>query len=148
MDSYRRGKQVERNKTRPSVRAPYRGVLPVIWAIGGLLFLLVLPFGWDAGLAVVVVTHLFFAGIIHIDIKAQRRQGVDWGLSRHLWFGAAVVFPFVALIYYVYSGRRVAAENERRNTGNGDVETDKVDASDNNANASSADTDVAGGSPD
>lgn len=116
MDSYRRGKQVDRNKTRPRVRAPYRGILPIIWAIGGILFLLVLPFGWDAGLAVVFVMHLFFAGIIHIDIKAQRRQGLKWGLWRHLWFGAAFVFPFVALVYYLYSGRRVAAENDQRNT--------------------------------
>lgn len=121
MDSYRRGKQVDRNRTRPRVRAPYRGVLPIIWAIGAVLLVLTSLFiGPDAALAVVFVMHLFFAGIIHLDIKVQRRQGLEWGLWRHLWFGVAVVFPFVALVYYVYSGRKVRAENERRNTGEAD----------------------------
>jgi hypothetical protein len=74
-------------------------------------------FTWDALLAVVLVMHIFFSGLIYADIKVLRRQGLDWGISRHLWFGAALVLPFVALAYYVYSGRRIRAENEQRNTG-------------------------------
>ncbi|SEO87671.1 hypothetical protein SAMN04487948_106113 [Halogranum amylolyticum] len=121
MDSYRRGKQVERDQTRPRVRSRYRPILPVIWTIGTVLAFLVLPFGWDAVVAVVFVLHLFFAGLVHGDIRALRRQGLEWGFTRHLWFAAAFVLPLVALAYYVYSGRRIAAENERRNTGDGEA---------------------------
>lgn len=143
MDSYRRGKQVDRNRTRPRVRAPYRGILPLIWVIGAVLLVVAALFvGPDGALAVVLVMHLFFAGVIHIDIKAQRRQGLEWGLWRHLWFGVAIVFPFVALVYYVYSGRKVRAENSRRNTGKteGEVEDDGTDED--------AVTSRTGGSPD
>ena len=136
MDSYRRGKQVDRNNVRARVRAPYRGVLPLIWAIGAVLLLVVSLFvGPDGALAVVFVMHLFFAGIIHLDIKVQRRQGLEWGLWRHLWFGAAVVFPLVALVYDLYSGRKVRAENERRNTGTADTDESEGDGD------SSGDTD-------
>lgn len=115
MDSYRRGKQVERNRTRPRVRSLYRNILPVIWAIGAVLAFLVLPFGWDATFAVVLVMHIFFAGLVYADIKGLRRQGLDWGFTRHLWFAAAFTLPFVAPAYYLYSGRRIERENERRN---------------------------------
>lgn len=129
MDSYRRGRQVERDQTRPKVRPRYRGILPVIWGIGAVLAFVAGMFGWDALLAVVVVMHIFFSGLIYADIKVLRRQGLDWGVSRHLWFGAALVLPFVALAYYVYSGRRIRAENDRRNTGERNP-ADKDDESD------------------
>lgn len=115
MDSYRRGRDVERNRTRPKVRPRYRGILPVIWGIGAVLAFLAGMFGWSPLVAVVLVMHIFFAGLIYADIKVLRRQGLDWGLSRHLWFGGALTLPFVALVYYVYSGRRIRAENDRRN---------------------------------
>lgn len=132
MDGYRRGADVERNQRRPTVSSPYRRILPVIWALGGVLFVGVLPFGWSAGIAVVLVLHMFFGGLVFADIQSLRRQGLDWGLTRHLWFGAAFIIPFIALLYYVYSGRRVTAENERRNAGSDDRvgATESVDASD------------------
>ncbi len=96
------------------MRGPYRPILPVVWALGGVILLVVLPFGIDAALAVLLVTHLFFAGLVRADIKALRRQGLEWGYTRHLWFGAAFGLPFAAPAYYLYSGRRIRAENERR----------------------------------
>lgn len=139
MDSYRRGKQVERDQTRPRVKPLYRNILPVIWAIGVVLAVLVLPFGWDAAFAVVFVLHLFFAGLVHADIKSLRRQGLDWGYSRHLWFGAAFALPLVALAYYVYSGRRVKRENERRNLRERPESVESADSTESTESTESAD---------
>jgi hypothetical protein len=117
MDEYRRGTQVtrEREKRRNRVTPLYRRILPVLWAVGTVLFLFFAAWRGPApSLAVVVVMHVFFAGLIRGDIRALRRQGLEWGFSRHVWFAAALVLPFVALVYYVYSGRRVRRVNEER----------------------------------
>jgi len=78
---------------------------------------------------VLLVSHLFLAGLVRQDIKSIRKQGVEWGFSRHLWFAATLVFPLVAPAYYLYSGRVVRRENERRKhrQGLGD-DTDDADA--------------------
>lgn len=112
----------------------YRRVLPVIWGIGAVI-ILVLSF-LNIGFGVVVravagvflITHVFFAGLIRADIKSLRRQGVDWGHSRHLWFGAAFTLPFVALAYYWYSGRVVRRANESRDAAAGGDAGDASDA--------------------
>jgi hypothetical protein len=96
-------------------------VIPVVWGIGAVLFLVVLGFDVAAAFAVVLVTHVFFAGLIRADIKSLRRQGVDWGFSRHLWFAGAFTLPFVAPAYYWYSGRVVRGENEERGVAAEDV---------------------------
>lgn len=119
-DGYRRGRNVEQDGDDWAVSGRYRPILPVIWGIGAVLFLVVGWFDVRAALAVVLVTHLFFAGLIRADIKSLRRQGVDWGHSRHLWFGAAFTLPFVALAYYWYSGRVVRRENDARGVGDGE----------------------------
>ncbi|MFC6825349.1 hypothetical protein [Halopelagius fulvigenes] len=129
-DGYRRGRDVERERDDPSVSGVYRPILPVIWGIGAVLFLVVGWFDLRGALAVVLVTHLFFAGLIRADIKSLRRQGVDWGHSRHLWFGAAFTLPFVALAYYWYSGRVVRRANESRGVGDADDADDGRGASD------------------
>lgn len=116
-DGYRRGRAVERDAEEWSVSGVYRPILPVIWGIGAVLFLGVGWFDLRGAAAVVLVTHLFFAGLIRADIKSLRKQGVDWGHSRHLWFGAAVALPFVAPAYYWYSGRVVRRVNESRRAG-------------------------------
>ncbi|KTG30789.1 hypothetical protein [Haloferax profundi] len=116
-DEYRRGKKVERERQQKRRRASgrYRGVLPVIYAIGFVLFTVVSLFiGPEPAFAVYLVTHLFYAGLIRGDINSLRQQGIDWGFSRHLWFGAAFALPFVAPAYYLYSGRVIRRENESR----------------------------------
>lgn len=117
MDSYRRGRDADRGGDGWSERrlvAPYRKLVLLIWVLGIPLLVLSIPVGDGAGLVVMLVTHLFIAGFVRSDIKAMRRQGYEWGWTRHLWFGAAFALPFVAPAYYLYSGRRIRAENERR----------------------------------
>lgn len=116
-DEYRRGREVERERQQKQRRADgrYRGILPVIYAIGFVIFTAVSLFvGPQPAFAVYLVTHVFYAGLIRADIKTLRRQGIDWGFSRHLWFGAAFALPFVAPVYYLYSGRVLRRENESR----------------------------------
>ncbi|AFK19470.1 hypothetical protein E6P09_11860 [Haloferax mediterranei ATCC 33500] len=116
-DEYRRGRAVERErqgKQRP-VRGRYRGVLPIIYAIGLVIFTVVsLYIGPEPAFAVYLVTHVFYAGLVRADINSLRGQGIEWGLSRHLWFGAAFALPFVAPAYYLYSRRVIRRENESR----------------------------------
>ncbi|ELZ95437.1 hypothetical protein [Haloferax sulfurifontis] len=119
-DEYRRGTAVERERQRKQrpARGRYRGVLPVIYAIGFVMFTAVsLYIGPEPAFAVYLVTHVFYAGLIRADIRSLRGQGIDWGASRHLWFGAAFALPFVAPAYYVYSGRVIRRENESRDLG-------------------------------
>ena len=116
-DEYRRGREVERERQQKDRRARgrYRGVLPVIYAIGFVIFTVVSLFiGPEPAFAVYLVTHLFYAGLVRADINSMRGQGIDWGFSRHLWFGAAFALPFVAPAYYLYSGRVLRRENESR----------------------------------
>lgn len=126
-DGYRRGRRVEEGR-RQRVGSVYRKLLLIIWTIGTVIALAVFGANVSAALAVVVVMHIFFSGIIWVDIRALRKQGVEWGLSRHLWFASALVFPFVTLLYCWYVGRVVRRENERRgyateaNDGGGTVE--------------------------
>jgi hypothetical protein len=98
------------------VNPRYRPVIVVVWGIGlAILFVLSLFSQAAATIPwVVLVSHLALAWLVRLDIKSIRRQGVEWGYSRHLWFGATVVFPLVAPAYYLYSGRVVGRENERR----------------------------------
>ena len=103
-----------REERRPAVRPRYRRLLPVVWGVGAVLFVVALGFGPAPGLAVVGVMHVFFLGLIWADIAALRRQGVNWGASRHLWLVAALLLPFAAPAYYVVSGRKVRTTNERR----------------------------------
>ncbi len=133
MDSYRRGKDVNRYERarNPKVDAPYRPLVLLVWVIGVVLLLVTSPLGPQAGLGVLVVTHICFAGFVRADISTLRRQGLDWGFSRHLWFAGALVLPFVAPVYYLYCGRRVAAENRARGydengdgDGDGEAETE------------------------
>lgn len=120
-DEYRRGKQVE-EKREPKVGSVYRRLLLIIWTLGTVIALLVPAFGvgWPGIFAVVAVMHAFFAGLIWLDIRSLRRRGVEWGLSRHLWFASAIVFPLVALAYCWYVKRVVRRENERRGYGDGE----------------------------
>ncbi|MFC6726148.1 hypothetical protein ACFQE1_17620, partial [Halobium palmae] len=69
--------------------------------------------------AVYLVTHVFLAGFVRTDIIALKRQGLDWGPTRHVWFAATLVLPLVAPAYYLYAGRRIERENERRGFGAG-----------------------------
>ncbi|MDS0292600.1 hypothetical protein [Halogeometricum luteum] len=112
-DGYRRGRRAE-TEGRRRVGSVYRRLLLVIWTIGTVIALAVFGANVSGALAVVVVMHIFFSGIIWADIRALRKQGVEWGLSRHLWFASALVFPFVTLVYCWYVGRIVRRENERR----------------------------------
>lgn len=116
-DEYSRGREVEDRKQRqPAVSPLYRPIIAVVWAIGVVIAFVTTLFGAfpETTLWVVFVSHLFLAGLVRQDIASIRKQGVDWGLSRHLWFAATLVFPLVAPLYYVYSGRVVNRENERR----------------------------------
>lgn len=142
MDQYRRGRDVERHDPRrPRVQAPYRPLIMLVWVIGAVLFLLGVPIGPQAALAVVLVTHVFFAGFIRTDIKILRHQGIEFGAWRHLWFGAALVLPFVAPVYYLYVGRRVRAENRRRgyDGDGGEVGSDDAAAHDADESTPTAD---------
>ncbi|ELZ98740.1 hypothetical protein C440_00250 [Haloferax mucosum ATCC BAA-1512] len=116
-DEYRRGTAVERErqgKQRPA-RGRYRGILPTIYAIGLVMFTVVSAYlGPEPAFAVYLVTHVFYAGLIHGDINSLREQGIEWGVSRHLWFGAAFTLPFVVPAYYLYSRRVIRRENESR----------------------------------
>ena len=112
-DGYRRGRQVEQEGRR-RVQSVYRRLLLVIWVIGTVIALAVFGANVSGALAVVVVMHVFFSGLIWADIRTLRKQGVEWGLSRHLWFSSALVFPFVTLLYCWYVGRVVRRENEQR----------------------------------
>ncbi|RDI70323.1 hypothetical protein [Halopelagius longus] len=139
-DGYRRGRDVERERDDSTVSGRYRQVLPVIWGTGAAVILVLsfLNIGFGVVLraiaGVFLVTHIFFAGLIRADIKSLRRQGVDWGHSRHLWFGAAFTLPFVALAYYWYSGRVVRRVNESRGVADAgdasDADNGRQDASD------------------
>lgn len=130
-DGYRRGRQVEQKRS-PRVRSVYRTLLLLIWTIGTVLALAVFGANVSGALVVVVVMHIFFSGIIWADIRALRKQGVEWGLSRHLWFASALVFPFVTLAYCWYVQRVVRRENERR--GYADGETEDGETNDDGAN--------------
>ena len=114
-DGYRRGRQVEEQR-EPRVGSVYRRLLLIIWGLGAVILLVVPAFGvgWTGIFAVVLVMHAFFAGLIFLDIRSLRQQGVEWGYSRHLWFSSALVFPFVTLVYCWYVARVVRRENERR----------------------------------
>ena len=113
-DEYRRGRAVTRGETRPEVRSRYRRLLPVVWGVGAVLFVVALGFGPLPGLAVVGVMHVFFFGLIRADIASLRRQGVNWGVTRHVWLAAALLLPFAVPAYYVVSGRKMRTTNERR----------------------------------
>ncbi|WP_396612469.1 hypothetical protein ACH9L7_04125 [Haloferax sp. S1W] len=116
-DEYRRGRAVERErkKRNRAVSGRYRGVIPVIYGIGLIIFLGASLFiGPESAFAVYLVTHLFYAGLIRGDIKSLRKQDIDWGFSRHAWFGAALTLPFVAPAYYLYSRRVIHRENQSR----------------------------------
>jgi hypothetical protein len=119
-DEYSRGRDEESRQARETkVNPRYRPVVVAVWGVG-LVILFVLSLFSQAGATipwVVLVTHLSLAWLIRLDIKSIRNQGVEWGLSRHVWFGAAVVFPLVAPAYYLYSGRVVDRENDRRRRG-------------------------------
>jgi membrane-bound ClpP family serine protease len=125
-DGYRRGRQVEEQR-EPRVGSVYRRLLLIIWGLGAVILLVVPAFGvgWTGIFAVVLVMHGFFAGLIFLDIRSLRQQGVEWGYSRHLWFSSALVFPFVTLVYCWYVARVVRRENERRGyTDDGAAEDD------------------------
>jgi hypothetical protein len=116
-DEYRRGRKVERERQQKQrkARGRYRGVLPVVYAIGFVIFTVVsLYIGPEPAFAVYLVTHLFYAGLIRADINSLRNQGIEWGFSRHLWFGAAFTLPFIVPAYYLYSRRVIRRENEAR----------------------------------
>jgi hypothetical protein len=135
-DEYSRGRAAEeRQQRQPSVNPLYRPIIIVVWALGVVLaFVTTLFAGFpQTTLFVVGTCHLFLAGLVQRDIASIRKQGVDWGHSRHLWFAATLVFPLVAPLYYLYSGRVVERENERRKRKRGIV--DDADASDTAADA-------------
>jgi hypothetical protein len=115
-DEYRRGEQVEKLRERePPVNSLYRPVVLLIWLTGiPILLAATYLFGPFLGLVVVAVVHIFVGGMIFADIRHLRSQGLDWGLSRHLWFGAGVGLPLVAPVYYLYAKRRIDAENRTR----------------------------------
>ena len=116
-DEYSRGREAEQRQQRqPAVSPLYRPIILVVWAIGVVIAFVMTLFSNAASttLWVVLISHLFLAGLVRQDINSIRKQGLEWGLSRHVWFAATLVFPLVAPLYYVYSGRVVARENERR----------------------------------
>lgn len=129
-DEYSRGRVEEKRQHRqPKVNPRFRPVIVVVWGVG-LAILFVLSLFSQAGATlpwVILVSHLALAWLVRLDIKSIRKQGVDWGYSRHVWFGATVVFPLVAPAYYLYSGRVVGRENERRKRvqGRSDDEVDE-----------------------
>jgi hypothetical protein len=115
-DEYRRGAQVAKERERPPpVRSLYRPVVLLVWLTGiPILLVATYLFGPVLGFVVVGVVHIFVAGMLWADIRALRQQNLEWGLSRHLWFGAAVGLPLVGPAYYLYAGRKIDAENRRR----------------------------------
>lgn len=113
-DNYRRGRRAQRNQKRPKVNGFFRPLLPVIWGIGAVLFVVAIGIQIQAALAVILVTHLFFVGLVWVDMKSLRRQGLDFGNWRFAWALAALVLPFAALAYWFYAGRRIGAENRSR----------------------------------
>jgi hypothetical protein len=116
-DEYSRGREVEgRQQRQPRVNPLYRPIIIVVWAVGVVLSLVTTLFAGfpQTTFWVVLVSHLFLAGLVQRDIASIRKQGVEWGFSRHVWFAATLVFPLVAPLYYLYSGRVVGRENERR----------------------------------
>lgn len=132
MDSYLRGEDVDADTDprQSPVRSPYRRLVGIVWAVGVVLLLLAPLAGAQGIAAVYLVTHVFLAGFVRTDVLALRRQGLDWGASRHLWFAAALVLPLVAPAYYLYAGRRIDAENERRGFGGEGVDGADADADD------------------
>lgn len=138
-DRYVRGEDAgssnDEAKHRSRVRAPYRKLVGIIWVVGVALLLLA-PLAGVQGIAgVYVATHVFLAGFVRWDLLALRRQGLDVGFSRHLWFAATLVLPLVAPAYYFYSGRRVETGNERRGLG---VEREEGDGTEEDGEASPA----------
>jgi membrane-bound ClpP family serine protease len=135
-DGYRRGRQTEQER-EPRVGSVYRRLLLIIWGLGAVILLVVPAFGvgWTGIFAVVLVMHAFFAGLIFLDIRSLRQQGVEWGYSRHLWFSSALVFPFVTLVYCWYVARVVRRENERRGY---DAESEASDDADETRDAADA----------
>ena len=116
-DEYSRGREAEgRQHRQPAVNPLYRPIILVVWAVGlAIAFVTTLFAAFpETTFWVVLVSHLFLAGLVRQDITSIRKQGVEWGLSRHVWFAATLVFPLVAPAYYLYSGRVVSRENERR----------------------------------
>ena len=130
-DEYSRGRTEEkRQHRRPKVNPRYRPVIPVVWGVGLVIAFVTTLFGAFpvTTFYVVLISHIFLAGLVRQDIKSIRKQGIAWGLSRHLWFASTLVFPFVAPLYYLYSGRVVRRENEKRKRKRGIVEEgDTVD---------------------
>lgn len=116
-DEYSRGRAVEsRQQRQPKVDPLYRPIIIVVWAVGAVIAFVTTLFGAfpEPTFWVVLVAHLFLAGLVRQDIESIRKQGVEWGLSRHLWFAATLTLPLVAPLYYLYSGRVVERENDRR----------------------------------
>jgi hypothetical protein len=130
----------------------YRPIVLVVWAVGlAIAFVTTLFAAFpETTFWVVLVSHLFLAGLVRQDITSIRKQGVEWGLSRHVWFAATLVFPLVAPAYYLYSGRVVSRENERRRRRQA-VDADSEDRDGNrdgvggNGDGADAEHDVGGG---
>ncbi|WP_380675923.1 hypothetical protein [Salinigranum sp. GCM10025319] len=150
-DEYRRGREAEaRQHRQPTVNPLYRPIILVVWAIGLVIALVTTLFAAfpETTFWVVLVSHLFLAGLVRQDIKSIRTQGVEWGLSRHVWFAATLVFPLVAPAYYLYSGRVVSRENERRrrrqevDAGDGDGGGADADDGDEQGDGGGADADI------
>jgi len=128
------------------VRGFVRPIIPVVWVLGAVMFVASVGIEMWAALAALIVTHLFFAGLVLVDVRSLRRQGVDWGRSRHAWVGAALILPFAALAYYVHAGRRIAAANRTREANGDGVEVDgddvEVDGDATVSDENAADPDV------
>lgn len=130
-DEYSRGRTAEsRQQRQPRVNPLYRPIIVVVWAIGLVLaFVTTLFAGFpQTTLFVVGTAHLCLAGLVQQDIKSIRKQGVEWGHSRHLWFSATLVFPLVPIAYYLYCGRVVSRENERRQRKRGLADDEEAEA--------------------
>lgn len=114
-DGYRRGRDVDRTRRGP-VNSPYRRIIPVVWLLGVVMVVvgLALDSTLDSAFLAYLISHAFLAALVRGDIRSLRRQGVEWGVSRHLWFGTAFGFPLVALGYFVYSRRVLRRANDRR----------------------------------
>ncbi|MFC4358951.1 hypothetical protein ACFO0N_13455 [Halobium salinum] len=135
-DGYLRGENAGAENdavARSPIVAPYRSLVGLIWAVGVPLLLLA-PFAGAQGVvAVYVVTHVFLAGFVRWDLLALRRQGLDFGFARHFWFAATLVLPLVAPAYYLYAGRRIDRENERRERRNERLDVGQPGADDESA---------------